>query len=78
MGYSIDKAERSRNILAEKYVSDSAIQTSIRELLIWRYITGTYPSRYPVRTTTRSPMKEVLPEAQHEGLDVKIGIVIVG
>ena len=57
MGYSIDKAEESSNELAEKYVSDSAIQTSIQGLLTWIYITGTYPSGYPVRTATRSPTR---------------------
>ena len=77
-GYSIDKRERSSDALAKEYVPDSASQTSIRGLLTWIYITGTYPSGYPVRTATKKPNNKVLPEAQHEGLDVKIGIVIVG
>ena len=56
---------------------DSAIQASIQGLLTWIYITGTYQSGYPVRTATKKPNNKVLPEAQHEGPDVKIGIVIV-
>ena len=57
MGYSIDKAGRSSSVLVEKYVPDSAVQTSIRGLLTWIYITGTCPSGYPVRTVTRSPTR---------------------
>ena len=78
MGYSIDKAGRSSNVLAEKYMPDSAIQTSIQGLLTWIYITGTCPSGYPVRTVTRSPTRRFYSKPNMKAQDVKIGIVIVG
>ena len=74
MGYSFDKIRRSSSALVKKYVPDSTIQPSIRGLLTWICIMDTYPSRYPVRTVNRSPIRRSYSKAQ----DGEIGIVIVG
>ena len=53
-------------------------QSLVCFLVTWIYIAGTCPSRYPVRTVTRSPTSRVYSKPNMKAQDVKIGIVIVG
>ena len=78
MGYSFNKVRRSSSALIKKYVPDSAIQPSIRGLLTWIYLTGTYSSRYPVRTADRRPTRRSYSKPNAKAQDEEIGVVIVG